>query len=324
VAKKSAGIDTAAVVLARLESGGLESLAKVVVDHLLACPIDELLDPHWAARQVVLTLESVSAGPHTADWLRRRIAEVRKQVPEGTVRTRIPAEVVTPLRDVVGRTYRPDRALVGRLLDHEAMRRLLKDVLVGALEGFVRKIRLPAAGASATKLNKLKALGERALHDSVLGGLSQELERQAQARIRDFVEDAVHSVVEQVADHVASAEHAQRYGLFRVHVVDALLDTELEVFARELDKLQPDDLVATGAAGARALAHRAGFQTEVEGVLRAAMTAAGGRSLGAILTEAGIDAGWRSEVEAQLVARGRALLETAPFRAWLTTILAGT
>jgi hypothetical protein len=171
-------------------------------------------------------------------------------------------------------------------------------------------------------LSKLRALGEKALHDGILGGLSHEIERQAEARIKEFVEGAVHTVVGQVADHVASQEHADRYAAFRVHVVDTLLDTRLEVFAKELDKLHPDDLVETGAATTRALASRQGFEKEVAAVMRAAMEASGGRSVGDLVEEAGIAEGWRAELEAQLVARAKELVATEAFQDWLRALLA--
>jgi hypothetical protein len=133
----------AELLLRRLENGGLESLATLTIDHLLARPVAELVDPEWVARQVVLALEAVSAGPETEQWLAKRIADLRETVPAGTVGDRMPDEIRRPLRDVVGRPYLPDRVLVGRLLDHAAMQRLLRDVLVGALRGFVAKLKAP-------------------------------------------------------------------------------------------------------------------------------------------------------------------------------------
>jgi hypothetical protein len=300
-------------LLRRLENGGLESLATLTIDHLLSRPVAELVDPAWVARQVVLALEAVSAGPETEQWLGKRIADLRETVPAGTIGDRMPEEIRRPLRDVVGRPYLPDRMLVGRLLDHAAMQRLLRDVLVGALRAFVARLKAPVP----RPLSKLRAMGGKALQEGLLGGLSQEIERQAEARIRDFVDGAVQSFVEQVADHVTAPEHAQAYAAFRVHLVDTLLDTELAVFAAEIEKLQPEALVATGAATARALARREGFEGEIAGALRAAIDASSGRSLGELLAEAGVREDWRRETEEQLATQAKNLVETEAFRRWL-------
>jgi hypothetical protein len=155
----------------------------------------------------------------------------------------------------------------------------------------------------------------------MLGGLSQEIERQAEARIKDFVDGAVHSFVEQVADHVTAPEHAAAYAAFRVHLVDTLVDTELAVFASEIDKLHPEALVATGAATARALARREGFEGEIAAALRAAIDASSGRSLGELLAQAGIREDWRRETESQLVAEARNLVASDAFRRWLEDIV---
>jgi hypothetical protein len=300
-------------LLRRLENGGLESLATLAIDHLLARPVAELVDPEWVARQVVLALDAVSAGPETEQWLAKRIEDLRETVPAGTVGDRMPDEIRRPLRDVVGRDYLPDRVLVGRLLDHAAMQRLLRDLLVGALRGFVAKLKAPVP----RPLSKLRELGGKALQDGVLGGLSHEIERQAEARIKDFVDGAVHGFVEQVADHLTAPEHAAAYAAFRVHLVDTLVDTELAVFAGEFGKLQPEALVATGAATARALARREGFEGEIAAALRAAIDASSGRSLGELLAEAGIREDWRRETEAQLATQARNLVASDAFRRWL-------
>ena len=304
-------------LLRRLENGGLESLATLTIDHLLSRPVAELVDPDWVARQLVLALEAVSAGPETERWLAKRITDLRETVPAGTVGDRMPDEIRDPLRDVVGRPYLPDRVLVGRLLDHVAMQRLLRDVLGGALRGFVQKLKAPVP----RPLSKLRALGGKALQEGMLGGLSHEIERQAEARIKDFVDGAVQSFVQQVADHITAPEHAQAYAAFRVHLVDTLLDTELAVFGGEIDKLQPEALVATAAATARALARREGFEGESAAALRAAIDASSGRSLGELLAEAGIREDWRRETESQLATQARNLVASDAFRHWLEDLV---
>jgi hypothetical protein len=305
------------VVLRRLAEGALPSLARVVVDDLLARPLAELVDADWTARQILTALGALSEGPDAEASIRRRLGALREHVPTGTAGARLPEEIRRPLRDVVARPYLPDRALVGRLLDHAAMQRLLRDVLVGALQSFVAKLKAPVPA----RFSRLKALGGKALHEGVLGGLSHEIERQAEARIRDFVDGAVHTFVAQVADHVTSPEHAERYAEFRAHLLDTLLDTELAVFAGEMEKLHPDEVVATAAATARALARRSGLQGEIAAAIRAAIEASGERSLGDLVAEAGLAEGWRAEAEAQLVEQMGKVVETTAFRRWLERLL---
>ena len=204
----------------RLENGGLESLATLAIDHLLTRPVAELVDPEWVARQMVLALEAVSAGPETEEWLAKRIAELRETVPSGTVGDRMPDEIRRPLRDVVGRVYLPDRVLVGRLLDHAAMQRLLRDVLVGALRGFVAKLKAPVP----RPLSRLRALGGKALQDGVLGGLSHEIERQAEARIKDFQDAWTDFMQTRKADVLARIQREGTLGPELIAAIKAAAD----------------------------------------------------------------------------------------------------
>ena len=80
---------------------------------------------------------------------------------------------------------------------------------------------------------------------------------------------------------------------------------------------------------ARALAGRSGLQQEVAELVRTALETMGPRSLRDFLSETGLDAGdaaaaeakWRAEVEAQLGLRGREIITTPAFKAWLQELL---
>jgi len=321
-------------VLARLEAGALASLVALVVDDLLNRPVSGLLDPDFVADQVMAALETASEGARTEAWLRERIRELQARVPEGTLGDRASDDVVAPLRQALGRPIIWDRELTGRLVDHEAIRSVFRDVLLHAVQGYARKLAAlgrdnpvsntarnlgigSGRGGLGGGLGRLKTLGE-----GLARGLSAELEHQTEGRVKEFVDQAMSAVMQQVADHLCDARYAEIYGRYRVHLVDTLLDTELAVLSAELDKVDPDQLVATGSAMARALAHREGFREDVVKAVRAALDEGGERSLRSFLAEAGIDeTQWRRGIEEQIVARGGELLQGAEFRAWLGELL---
>jgi hypothetical protein len=103
--------------------------------------------------------------------------------------------------------------------------------------------------------------------------------------------------------------------------VDTFLDTPLEDLANEIEKLDPDDLVRTGAATARALARRDGFVDEIEAVARTVLAETEGRSLGSYLADAHVNDEWRVELEAAVVAATRDFVATDEFRGWLARLL---
>ena len=311
-------------VLARLRGARLDALVGLAVDFLMNRPVSELLDPDWVAEQVVLNLEAIASQQRTEEWLRARIRDLRARVPEGRLGDRAPAEIVDPLRGVLARPYLPERELVGRLIDHPAMERVFKDVLSSSLSGFAERIaRLkPPVGSEQLSrgFDKLKSLQRRA-QQGVLGGLSQELERQAEQRVREHVDKSIAAVQGQVADQISDDSHPPRFGSERVHLLEVQLKTDNPLQAREVDKIDPDGLVTTGAAVARAVARRDGLREEIAAAIRAMLEEARGRSLQDFLEESGLETGWRAELEARFTEQARDFIETPTFGDWLGDLL---
>ncbi len=314
-------------IIAALESGALDGLVHLAVSFVMQRPVSALLDPEWIADQVVGTLQATTEGERTEDWIRQRIRALREKVPEGRLGDRAPAEVIDPLRQVLARPFRPDRELVRRLMDHAAVEQVFKDTLTATLQGFAGRVgqltaAVPPPAPLSRGIGRLRSL-QRKAQQGVLGELSRGIERQAELRIREHVEDAIKATLDQVADHLCAVENLQLHGDFRVHLLQTLLDTDSAVLASELDKLDPDSLVSTGAAVTAALVRRPQIRDEIASLVRASVEGAGERSLQDFLDESGLDQGWRTEVEQQLTIQARGLLKTAEFADWLEALLRG-
>ncbi|MEL6346106.1 MAG: hypothetical protein AAFV53_23555 [Myxococcota bacterium] len=306
----------------RLRDGALDDLVGMGVDFLMRRPVTELLDPEWVADQVVANVETAASRPEVEEWVRGGVNRLREQVPSGVPGDNAPAEVIEPLRGVLARPYLPDRDLIGRLVNHAAMERIFKDVLSGALRDFAHKLSrmTPSSGHLSKGFSRLRSLQRRA-QQGVLGGLSSEIERQAESRIRDYVDKSISRTLAQVADHLCDPRYAELYGDFRIHLLNVVLETPNASLVSELDKLDPDELVATGAAVARTVARRDGLRDEIAAVARAVLDGAGGRSLQDFLDESGMQDDWRPEVEGQLLQQARDFIETDAFTSWLDALI---
>ena len=340
---------TAAELQARLlttgpDGGGpLNRLVGLAMEHVLSRPVAELVDADWFADQLVGALGSASESAETERWLKERVADLRERVPDERLLKHAPDEVMGPLRQVVARPVSMERDLAHRLIDHSAIERLLADVISGSLESFVSKLKPLLAGGAARMPfggghsgrgfggglggsigGRLGALGKgmKGLGEEMLGGLSQEFEDKARERIGDFVRSTMSAAMGQVADHLCDPDNAALLGEYLVHILDTLLDTPLPALAAEVDKLDPDHLVATGAAVARSLSRREGFKGEIASVIRAALDEAGERSLRDFLAETGLEEGWRESVEEGLGQQVRVFVESPEFTGWLTELLA--
>ncbi|MBL8617112.1 MAG: hypothetical protein JNM72_15995 [Deltaproteobacteria bacterium] len=340
----SAPLAPTAQLLARLDGPALDALVDLVIDHVLERPVSALVDPAWLAAQIVAALRAGTRDDRTEAWVRGQLRAVQQRVPPGRLGQHLPAEVAQPLRAVLGRKVIFDRALVGRLLDHEAARHLVTDLLSGALHGFVDKLRPVAgvasgvggalggalgAGRASKGFDRLKLLGQgvKGLSEGVIGGISQELEQRAEGKVKDFVDGALHAAMEQVADHLCAPENAARYAAYRLHVLDTVLDSDNRVLVGEIDKLDPDHLVRTAAGVLRSLARRPGFEAELQRAVQAALDEAGPRSLGDLLRETGLERGeddgeWRRRLRAPLAAEARVFIRGPAFAAWLDALLA--
>lgn len=308
-------------VLARLEGGGWDRFAAAWVDHLLGRPLAELIDPDWLAELVVALLEATVDNAQTEAWLKARVTALRGRVPTGNLRGRVPPEVVAPLSRLLSRPFSPDRTLVRRLLRHEAVERLLKDTLVGALQGFAHRLRPPVPLAPG--LGRLRESFGAGMKEGLLGGLSQEIERQAEVKAREFVDGALQSVMDEVATHLCDPAHAQRYGAWRGYLLDTLLDSPMPTLAREADKLDLDEIVATVRAVGQALVRRAELRDEIRRGLKALAAEAGEQTVRGALAESGVaESAWRPSAERMLVREARAFSQSPAFHALLGELLA--
>ncbi len=306
-------------VLKRLESGGLETLTSIAIDHLLSVPIASLVNAKTLASQVVIHWRHLAASEQAQERLVEHIDRLRAHQPEGSLRDRIPANVVTPLREAVVRPMVPNRAIVGRLLEHGAVEELLRELLVGALHDFAKRLRpsMPGTDRAVGKLRGLKRVSE-----GMLGGLGAELERQAEQKAKDFVDTILSSVVAQAADEICNPAKAEDFGRFRSHLLDQILDTPLSEVKGELDRIDTQDLVETASQISAALAMSDSIEDQVVDIIELALESIGDLSAGQLLADAGLSDSWRAEAERQVTSISRAFIETEPFKAWLRDILA--
>ena len=302
-------------VLARLEDGAIQRLVDLTSDHILDQPLCILVDVPWLAERITEGLAAWSQSDQTEIWIRDRVAELREKRPEGRLGDHIPTEVSDPLKALVERPYVPDRAIIGRLLGHRAVESLVRELLIGTLQSFAQ--RLKPSVPSSSRLRGLKRVG-----DGVLGGLGSVLEGQAESRVRDFVDTVMSQVMNQIADYICNPNNADAFGRFRGHLLAQALQTPLSDLDRELDKLEPDDLVKTGTAIARALSAREGLQDEIVQVIQAVVDEAGPTTLRAHLAEAGVKDEWHTEVRSKLTLSAQAFIATDEFKEWLGEVLA--
>jgi hypothetical protein len=156
-----------------------------------------------------------------------------------------------------------------------------------------------------------------------MGAVGQELEAHVEERAREFMEAGVSRLVQTMADHLCDPRFTREYGEWRAYGLDVFLSTDRRVLAGELEKLDPDALVGTGAAIIRAFIERAELEAELTGILKAVMRETGGKSIRALLEEVGTEAAQQGigAVRELLKNRARVVVETPAFAAWWSDVV---
>lgn len=309
----------------REEDQHLRALIHLLAEDALNRPVEDLVDPDWLADRVVEGLRASAGDERTRGWVRARVAEARKRLEtqQGTLASRVPAERIEPIKDLLRRPYSPDPRIVRGIIDHRAVRALIRDLLQHALTEYASRVQIPKGAVDALRQTPLgrgrfAQLAEVAQSAArVVGG---EVERQLEGKIREFVDGAISRGIEITVSHFCDPEHARDIGDWRADSVDVILQTPMSTWRRELDKLDPERLVDDLAGIVRAVVGSESLRDQLRGLLREAVRAGEGLTARAFLDGSGLEDGWRPHVEALLLERARAFVATDAFAAWLITL----
>lgn len=318
----------------RLLAGGTDRLVDLLLDDLLDRPVVDLVDPAWLAGQLAATARQAAADPKVEEFFSARVRDARSRVPAG--RPPLPDALKKPLAEVIGRPYVPDRELVGRLLDHNTARLLLRNLFQDVLIAFARKLKPPIAapklpgGLPFGGLRGLQRLGE-GLHHLV----GEEFEAQVEHRAREFMDAGVQRLVDKMADHLCDPALVVEYGEWRTHGLEVLLATDMRKLALEAEKLDPDALVATGAALVRGIAGQESLVGQLEAVLRTSLdntrkhpsglgeSVVAGKGMSTRELLGGLEAHGIELVRSVMRERARALVDTPAFATWWNEVVEG-
>lgn len=318
----------AELVLGRLRDpeGPLRALVGLLLDDVLGRPARELVDPAWLAGALVQGIRSSADDPRTTAWIRGRVQALRARTGglEGPLRGRVPGELVRPVQELLRRPYSPDPALVRPILDHAALRELIREMLFTTVMEYARRVRVPDGAMDALRAGPLgrgrlaQLAGAASVAARVVGG---EVERQLEPRIREFVDGAIVRALDVAVDFFCAPSRAEVLGAWRADSVDVALGLPVELWLGELDRLDPEGLVEDLSGLVRALAHADALRAQLESAIRAALDQGGGLSAREFLAGSGLEEGWRPQAEELMLQRARDLVQTPAFESWLRGVL---
>ncbi len=306
----------------RSEPATLEQLVGLVLDDLLARPVSELVEPEWLAASLVQGLQASADDVRTERWVHTQLEGVleRAQTQEGTLRTRVPEDLLGPVKELLRRPYVPDSVLMRALLDHPAMRNLIRAVLSETLTEFAHTIRsaVPqkSLGSSRGRLGNLIGAAQ-----GVAAVVGAELERQLDGKVQAFLDGAIGRTLDMSVNRMCAPEFSEEFGTWRSEAMEELLDLPMTQYRRELEKLDPEALVTEVASMLRALARWEGLADALQAGLEAAVAEANEGSVRDLLADSGLEEGWRPQIETLMIERARDLVQTETFETWLGEVM---
>lgn len=226
------------------------AVVELLIDALLGRPLGDILPPArlCATLQQLgrLYLPSSQAEQH-AILLWQRLDRLLDR--PGTLRDVVPPPIVDVLRTLLSRPYLLPRPLLVSVLSRPPLRRLSRELMIGTLLDYSRKVRTQVGEVSQSRGGMLGRLATEAVKKStsaigslapgVTAAVSDELERQFRSRASEFADSAVDDLAQRLAailtDPARMAEHKD---LAR-SLLDFALDLPLQTVRTELSRLSP-------------------------------------------------------------------------------------
>ncbi len=231
----------------------------------------------------------------------------------------IPEMAVEPIADLIGAPVPLPPKMVDDMVASEQVRDEVRAMLSDTLSGFLKKAFGGDSTGGAASIGSMLGRGARtfgALGKGLLGGLGDELQKQLQDKVRDFVDGSVSALQERIAKKLKSEETAKALAKRRrAGFLKLLKKKESEAVAPlggvpfpAIDALVP--LLLHHNLGRAEL--RAAVKDEIAAVLGELST----QTIGDWLEELGLRAHAKSMMHAALVPIVREVVATEPFLAW--------
>lgn len=233
-----------------------DRLAQVLLDGCMGRPLRSLLPPGLCAELgragVLSLLRDPQADARLAQGLALLEAALRR-VP--TLRALLPADAILLLQELCRAPYAPDRMLLVALLSRPPFRRLNRELMMGTLVEYTRRIRStlsdPNAGRNMGMLGRLATQAVQrgtaavgAVASGMASVVTDELERQMQRRAGEFADSAVDELVGRLATMLTEPSRTAEHTELKLALLDFTLDLRGDTLAAELTRAQPLRLAA--------------------------------------------------------------------------------
>ena len=296
----------------------LDELLDLAFDFVLSRPLRELVDPD----RLLAALDELTP-MRLARWQERLVTPLRKRVLARAAKSGVklgawlPPEAVEKFSAMLGAPRPLPRDLVDDLVSSQRVRDEVRTILTETLTSFVAK------STSAMPLGGLLGRGARAasaMGKGLLGGLGDELQKQLEQRVRDFVDGSVALLQQRIARALTSPETSRALGARLRRGFLALLERTEADAAKLGNNARWDELEPLFPKLVRHNLNRAEFREALVAEVRAQLEELSKQSLGDALVEAGLRDAAREALHRHGLPLARDFAKTAGAQAWLAKL----
>jgi len=222
------------------DGGPGDRLAVLMLEQLFASRVDALIAPaalsHGARVALGGWLDSPEAMKTLEASLEALVAELKSTAP---LKDQLSRDVRETLLELAARPYSPDRRVLLKVIDRPPMRELIRVLVLDTVTAFGARM-TPAPAASVTKgLGGLARFAAETVKQrgGALGGIVGAVEGQLEKRSVEFADQAISSVLNEIADFVCDPKHAAEAAQVRVEALKGALEVTPQQLSRELINL---------------------------------------------------------------------------------------
>jgi hypothetical protein len=301
-----------------LDDSALTAFLDLSFDHLCARPLSELVD----ADRILAGLDEGARSEGIPRFQMRVLAPLRERLLARAEKSAIklgewlPKPAAEALAAAIGAPIPMPAKLIDELVASEDVRDEVREMLQESLSTFIRK----GFGAPAGIRDAL-GRGARAF-GGLFGGLGDEVQRQMQERVRDFVDGSVTSLQERIARKLKSEAAAKSFGKRRKKAFEKALEKS-EAEAVEATRILPH--AALDALFPVVLRHnlaRAELRLVLREEIALVLSELGRSTLGETLDDFGLRATARESLHAHGLPIARALVASDEFKKWWAVAIA--
>lgn len=305
--------------MSNLDDAALKQLLDIGFDFLGTRRVNELIDPD----RLVAAIDATHTEANVGHFHNRVGVHVRQRLIDRAKKSSLllgawlPDNARAEIAEMLGKPAPIPQKLIDEAVSSEGVRDQIREALRDAISSFIKGAGGSGSGAGA--IRGALGFGARAFGaagKAVLGGLGDELQKQMQERVKDFVDGAVEGVQDRIAKKLADPKTAEALGKRRRKAFLKFLETPEAKAAATIEKGPHGKIDALIPSIVRHNVARKELRDAIRDEVAAVVAELSTETIGDLLDRTGGRTLARDALHAHILPLARDVVKTPAFTAW--------